>query len=146
MVVKTLSYEITYPTIDSQIVELKSSGADLLYDASTPKFAAMAIRKVADSDWHPIHIIDSNGASVKPALASVGFDKSKDVITAQYLKDPTDPGWDNDPGMKEFDAWRAKYSPTAIPRMLPGPMATPWRRRWFSCCNGQAMTCRGKAS
>jgi len=115
MVVKSLSYEVTDPTIDSQIVELKSSGADLLYDASTPKFAAMAIRKVADSEWHPIHIIDSNGASVKPALASAGFDKSTGVITAQYLKDPTDPGWDNDPGMKEFNAWRAKYAPESDP-------------------------------
>jgi branched-chain amino acid transport system substrate-binding protein len=115
MVVKSLSYEITDPTIDSQIVELKSSGADLLYDASTPKFAAMAIRKVADTDWHPIHIVDSNGASVKPALASAGFDKSTGVITAQYLKDPTDPGWDNDPGMKEFNAWRAKYAPESDP-------------------------------
>jgi len=115
MVVKTLSYEITDPTIDSQIVELKSSGADLLYNASTPKFAAMAIRKVADSDWHPIHIVDSNGASVKPALASAGFDKSKGVITAQYLKDPTDPGWETDPGMKEFNAWRAKYAPASDP-------------------------------
>jgi branched-chain amino acid transport system substrate-binding protein len=115
MVVKSLSYEVTDPTIDSQIVELKSSGADLLYDASTPKFAAMAIRKVADSDWHPVHIVDSNGASVKPALASAGFDKAKGVITAQYLKDPTDPAWDNDPGMKEFNAWRMKYVPESDP-------------------------------
>jgi len=111
MVVKTLSYEITDPTIDSQIVELQSSGADVLVDASTPKFSAMAIRKVADMGWHPLHIIDSNGALVKPALESAGFDKSVGVVTAQYLKDPTDPGWADDPGMKEFHAWRAKYAP-----------------------------------
>jgi branched-chain amino acid transport system substrate-binding protein len=104
MVVKTLSYEVTDPTIDSQILQLQASGADLLYDASTPKFAAMAIRKVADINWHPTHILDSNGAGVKPALESAGFDKSIGVITAQYLKDPTDPAWDNDPGMKEFNA------------------------------------------
>src|SRR5450631_4082005 len=113
MVIKNISYEITDPTIDSQILDLKSSGADVLYDASTPKFSAMSIRKTADIDWHPLHIIDSNGALVKPALESAGFDKSVGVITAQYLKDPTDPGWADDPGMKEFMAWKAKYAPEA---------------------------------
>jgi branched-chain amino acid transport system substrate-binding protein len=115
MVVKTLSYEVTDPTIDSQILQLQASGADLLYDASTPKFAAMSIRKVGDLNWHPVHIVDSNGAGVKPALESAGFDKSVGVITAQYLKDPTDPAWDDDPGMKEFQAWRAKYAPESDP-------------------------------
>jgi branched-chain amino acid transport system substrate-binding protein len=113
MVAKNISYEITDPTIDSQILELQSSGADVLFDASTPKFSAMAIRKVADLDWHPVHIIDSNGALVSPALQSAGFDKSLGVITAQYLKDPTDPQWANDAGMKEFLAWKVKYAPEA---------------------------------
>ncbi|MDB5399095.1 MAG: Extracellular ligand-binding receptor [Rhodopila sp.] len=113
MVVRNISYEITDPTIDSQIMDIKLSGADVLYDASTPKFAAMSIRKAANIDWHPLHMIDSNGALVKPALESAGFDKSVGVITAQYLKDPTDPGWANDPGMKEFLAWKAKYAPEA---------------------------------
>ena len=115
MVVKTVSYEVTDPTIDSQIVQLQASGADVLYDASTPKFSAMSIRKVADLDWHPLHIIDSNGALVKPALASAGFDRSVGVITGAYLKDPTDPQWNDDPGMKEFQAWRAKYAPESDP-------------------------------
>lgn len=115
LVVKTLSYEITDPTIDSQILQLQASGANVLYDASTPKFSAMAIRKVAEIDWHPLHLIDSNGALVKPALESAGFDKSVGVVTAQYLKDPTDPQWENDPGMKEFQAWRAKYAPESDP-------------------------------
>jgi branched-chain amino acid transport system substrate-binding protein len=113
MVVKNISYEITDPTIDSQILDLKSSGADVLFDASTPKFSAMSIRKTADIDWHPLHIIDSNGALVKPALESAGFDKSVGVVSAQYLKDPTDPGWADDPGMKEFMVWKAKYAPEA---------------------------------
>jgi branched-chain amino acid transport system substrate-binding protein len=113
MVVKNISYEITDPTIDSQILDLKMSGADIVYDASTPKFSAMSIRKIADIDWHPVHIIDSNGALVRPALESAGFEKSVGVITAQYLKDPTDPGWADDPGMKEFMAWKAKYAPEA---------------------------------
>jgi branched-chain amino acid transport system substrate-binding protein len=115
MVVKTLSYEITDPTIDSQVLQLHASGADLLFDASTPKFAAMSIRKVADIDWHPLHIIDSNGAGVKPALESAGFDKAVGVMSAQYLKDPTDPGWADDPAMKDFHAWRAKYAPESDP-------------------------------
>ena len=115
MVVKTLSYEITDATIDSQILELQASGADVLYDASTPKFSAMSIRKAADIGWHPLHIIDSNGALVKPALESAGFDKSIGVMTSAYLKDPTDPQWDNDPAMKEYQAWRAKYAPESDP-------------------------------
>jgi branched-chain amino acid transport system substrate-binding protein len=115
MVIKSLSYEITDPTIDSQIVTLQTSGADVLFDASTPKFSAMSIRKVAGLDWHPLHIIDSNGALVKPALDSAGFDKSVGVITAQYLKDPTDPGWADDAGMKQYQAWRAKYAPESDP-------------------------------
>jgi ABC-type branched-subunit amino acid transport system substrate-binding protein len=115
MVVKTLSYEVSDPTIDSQILQLQASGATLLYDASTPKFSAMAIRKVADLDWHPLHIVDSNGALVKPALTSAGLDKSVGVMTAQYLKDPTDPGWADDAGMKAFQAWRAKYAPESDP-------------------------------
>ena len=113
MVIKNLSYEVTDPTIDSQILELKGSGADVLFEASTPKFAAMSIRKCADIDWHPVHIIDSNGALVKPALESAGFAKSVGVISAQYLKDPTDPSWAADEGMKKFMAWRAKYAPEA---------------------------------
>ena len=115
MVVKNVSYEVTDPTIDSQVLELKAAGADVFFDISTPKFTAMSIRKTADIDWHPLHIIDSNGALVKPALESAGFDKSVGVVTAQYLKDPTDPGWDNDAGMKEFQAWRAKYAPQSDP-------------------------------
>jgi branched-chain amino acid transport system substrate-binding protein len=115
MVVKTLSYEVTDPTIDSQILQLQASGADLLFDASTPKFSAMSIRKVADIDWHPLHMIDSNGALVKPALESAGLEKSVGVMTAQYLKDPTDPGWADDAGMKQFQVWRAKYAPESDP-------------------------------
>ena len=115
MVVKTLSYEVSDPTVDSQVLQLQAAGADVFFDASTPMFSAMTIRKTADIDWHPLHIIDSNGALVKPALESAGLEKSIGVITAQYLKDPTDPGWVNDAGMKEFQAWRAKYAPESDP-------------------------------
>jgi ABC-type branched-subunit amino acid transport system substrate-binding protein len=115
MVIASLSYELTDPTVDSQILQLQAAGADLLYDASTPKFAAMALRKVAGIGWHPLHIIDSNGSGVKPALESAGFENAIGVMTAQYLKDATDPGWADDPGMKEFQAWRAKYAPESDP-------------------------------
>lgn len=115
MVVKSLSYEVTDPTVDSQILQIHAAGADVLFDASTPKFAAMSIRKVADIDWHPLHLIDSNGSSVRPALETAGFDKSVGIVTAQYLKDPTDPAWANDAGMKRYQAWRAKYAPESDP-------------------------------
>lgn len=115
LVVKSMSYEVTDPTIDSQILQLQAAGADVLFDASTPKFAAMAIRKVADIDWHPLHLIDSNGSSVRPALETAGLEKAVGVITAQYLKDPTDPAWADDPGMRKYQAWRAKYAPESDP-------------------------------
>jgi ABC-type branched-subunit amino acid transport system substrate-binding protein len=115
LVVKSMSYEVTDPTIDSQILQLQAAGADVLFDASTPKFAAMAVRKVADIDWHPLHLIDSNGSSVRPALQTAGLDKAVGVITAQYLKDPTDPAWKDDPGMQRYQAWRAKYAPDSDP-------------------------------
>ena len=115
LVVKTVSYEITDATIDSQILALQSAGVNVVFDASTPKFSAMSIRKVAELDWHPLHVIDSNGALMNPALKSAGFDKSVGVVTAQYLKDPTDPGWADDAGMKAFQAWRAKYAPESDP-------------------------------
>ena len=116
MVVKTLSYEITDPTINSQILQLQASGADLLYDASTPKFSAMAIRKVADIDWHPLHIVDSNGALVKPALESAGLDKSVGVMTRAVFERPDRSRvGPTTPGMKEFQAWRAKYAPESDP-------------------------------
>jgi branched-chain amino acid transport system substrate-binding protein len=115
LVVKTVSYEITDATIDSQLVALQQAGVNVVFDASTPKFSAMSIRKVAELDWHPLHVIDSNGALMNPALKSAGFDKSVGVVTAQYLKDPMDPGWADDPGMKAFMAWRAKYAPQSDP-------------------------------
>ena len=147
MVVKTLSYEVTDPTIDSQILQLQASGADLLYDASTPKFAAMSIRKVGDLNWHPVHILDSNGAGVKPALEFAGFDKSVGIITAQYLKDPTDPAWDDDPGMKAFQAWRAKYAPESDPA---NPGLGVWLHHGagagYRAASGRATICRARTS
>jgi ABC-type branched-subunit amino acid transport system substrate-binding protein len=111
LIVKALSYETSDATTDSQIIESKSAGCDVFVEAVTPKFGALGVRKVAELDWHPLHIIDSNGSTVKPVLESAGFQNAKGVITAFYLKDATDPQWRDDPGIKAFYAWREKYAP-----------------------------------
>jgi len=111
MIVGETSYELADPTIDSQIVKLKSLGADLLYDASTPKFAAQAIKKVADLGWKPVHIIDINASPVSATLKPAGLDISKDIISTNYGKDPGDPQWQNDPGIKAYFAFMDKYYP-----------------------------------
>jgi ABC-type branched-subunit amino acid transport system substrate-binding protein len=111
MIVAETSYELTDPTIDSQIVTLKSAGADLVYDASTPKFAAQAIKKIADLDWKPVHILDINATSVGAVMKPAGLAASKGVISVNYGKDPLDPLWKDDPGMKKYFAFMAKYYP-----------------------------------
>ncbi|CAN5407327.1 ABC transporter substrate-binding protein [soil metagenome] len=111
MIVAEASYELTDPTIDSQIVKLKSAGADLLFSASTPKFAAQAIKKVADLGWKPVHIVDINATSVGAVLVPAGLENSKGLISTNYGKDPLDPQWKNDPGMKRYMAFMEKYYP-----------------------------------
>src|SRR6266700_185713 len=111
MIVGETSYELTDPTIDSQIVKLKSVGADLLYDSSTPKFAAQAIKKVADLGWKPIHILDINASPVSATLKPAGLEISKDIISTNYGKDPGDPQWKDDAGMKAYFAFMDKYYP-----------------------------------
>jgi ABC-type branched-subunit amino acid transport system substrate-binding protein len=109
MIVAEVSYEVTDPTIESQIVSLKASGADTFYNVTTPKFAAQAIRKVYDIGWKPLHILNNVSASVGSVLTPAGLEKSVGVITAIYLKDPADPQWKDDAGMKEYLAWFKKY-------------------------------------
>ncbi|QOZ37436.1 ABC transporter substrate-binding protein [Bradyrhizobium sp. CCBAU 53421] len=111
MIVAEVSYELTDPTVDSQIVKLKAAGVDLLYDASTPKFAAQAIRKVADLDWHPVHILDINASPVSATLKPAGLEISKGIISTNYGKDPADPQWKDDPGVKAYFAFMDKYYP-----------------------------------
>ncbi len=111
MIVAETSYELTDPTIDSQIVKLKAAGADLLYDASTPKFAAQAIKKVADLGWKPVHILDINASPVSATLKPAGLDISKDIISTNYGKDPGDPQWKDDAGIKAYFAFMDKYYP-----------------------------------
>ena len=111
MIVAEASYEVTDPTVDSQVVSLRASGADTFYNVTTPKFAAQAIRKVYDIGWRPLHILNNVSASVGAVLTPAGLDKSVGLITAAYIKDPVDPQWKNDPGFKEYQAWFKKYYP-----------------------------------
>jgi branched-chain amino acid transport system substrate-binding protein len=111
MIVAETSYELTDPTIDSQIVQLKTVGADLVFNASTPKFAAQAIKKIADLGWKPTHILDINATSVGAVMKPAGLENSKDVISVNYAKDPLDPTWKDDAGMKKYFAFMAKYFP-----------------------------------
>jgi branched-chain amino acid transport system substrate-binding protein len=111
MLVATVSYEPTDPTVDSQVVQLRSSGADTLFVASIPKVTAMALRKVRDLTWNPLYIIASVGASVSSGLAPAGLDKATGLITGAYLKDPSDPQWLSDPGFQDWLAFMKKYQP-----------------------------------
>ena len=111
MVVAEASYEVTDPTVDSQIVTLKASGADTFYNVTTPKFAAQAIRKVYDMGWKPLHILNNVSISVGSVLAPAGLDKSVGLISAAYYKDPVDPQWKNDAEFKAYSEWFRKYYP-----------------------------------
>jgi branched-chain amino acid transport system substrate-binding protein len=111
MIVAEASYEMSDPTIDSQIIKLKSAGADLFFSASTPKFAAQAIKKNAELGWKPVHILDINATSVGAVMQPAGLEASKGVISVNYGKDPLDPTWKDDPGMKKYFDFMAKYFP-----------------------------------
>jgi branched-chain amino acid transport system substrate-binding protein len=111
MIIAEESFETTEPTIDSHIVKLKSSGADVFIDIATPKFAAQGIKKVAEIEWKPMHFLNNVSASVGSVIKPAGFQNAQDIISAAYLKDASDPQWDNDPGMKEFYAFMAKDFP-----------------------------------
>jgi branched-chain amino acid transport system substrate-binding protein len=111
MVVAEASYETSDPTIDSQILKLKSAGADLFFSASTPKFAAQAIKKNAEIGWNPVHILDINATSVGAVMQPAGLEASKGVISVNYGKDPADPTWKDDAGLKKYFDFMAKYFP-----------------------------------
>ena len=111
MIVAKASYETSEPTVDSQIVQLQSSGANVFFNITTPKFAAQAIRKAYDIGWHPVQYLNNVSASIGSVLTPAGLDKSKGVITMQYLKDSLDPTWKDDKGMKDWYAFMAKYYP-----------------------------------
>jgi branched-chain amino acid transport system substrate-binding protein len=107
------TYEVTDPTVDSQIVNLKNSGANVFFDVTTPKAAAQAIRKAHEIGWKPLHLLNNVSSSIAAVLKPAGIEASRGLVTALYRKDYDDPEWRNDPGMKEFEAWMRKYNPDA---------------------------------
>jgi branched-chain amino acid transport system substrate-binding protein len=111
MIVSSLMYNTSDPTVDSQVVSLKAAGADVLVIFSVPKFAAQAIRKAYDIDWHPQEFVSSVGSSIAGAIRPAGFEAAKGIISAAYQKDPADPQWRDDPEMKAWNAWMDKYNP-----------------------------------
>ncbi len=113
VIAKLVTYEVTDPTVDSQIIQLKDSGANVFFNIATPKFAAQAIRKAADIDWKPAQYMTNVSASVSSVMKPAGFDNGQGIITAAYLKDPTDKRWDDDAEMKTWRAWMDKYMPGA---------------------------------
>jgi branched-chain amino acid transport system substrate-binding protein len=111
MLIAEASYEVAEPTIDSQIVKLKASGADTLFSFATGKFAAQSIKKVAELGWKPLHIVPNASSSLGTVLKPAGLENAQDLVSATFAKDPTDPQWNDDPGMKKFHAFVDKYIP-----------------------------------
>lgn len=111
MIVSEMSYEVTDPTVDSQVVSVKGAGADTLFNFSSPKFAAQIIRKVHAIGWKPVHFVGAPGTSVGAVLKPAGLEKSVGIISAAFFKDPTDSQWAKDPGMKYWLEWMKKYHP-----------------------------------
>jgi ABC-type branched-subunit amino acid transport system substrate-binding protein len=111
MIVAEESYETTEPTVDNHIVKLKSTGADVFVNITTPKFAAQAIKKISEIEWKPLHILNNVSSSIGSVMKPAGFENSQGIISATYIKDVSDPQWDNDAGMKEFLNFLAKDFP-----------------------------------
>jgi branched-chain amino acid transport system substrate-binding protein len=111
--VVTASYEATDPTIDSQIASLQASGVNVILVAAIPKFAAQAIRKVHDLNWHPMFFMSNVSISVGAVIKPAGPENAVGIVSAAYLKDQSDPTWANDPGVNEWRAFMAKYMPGA---------------------------------
>jgi branched-chain amino acid transport system substrate-binding protein len=114
-IVAEVAYEITEPTIDSQIVRLKDSGADVLLYFSTPKFTAQGLRKVKESNWTPLQFLASPTNSVKTVLEPAGFENAQGIITTQFTKQAGDPAWANDPEVKEYVEFMKKWVPNDNP-------------------------------
>ena len=113
MIVATKTYETTDPTVDSQIVALHGSGANVLVTVAAPKFAAQTIRKVYDIDWRPTHFLANISSSIKAVMQPAGLEKGIGIITATFIKDPTDPQWLETPEYKDWHAWMTKYNTSA---------------------------------
>lgn len=110
-VVSEQSYEASDPTVSSQILNLRAAGADIIFDAASAKFASQAISKIAEIGWKPLHVLVSSSSSVGSVLKPAGLDNAKGIVTAYYLKDPTDPSWKDDADYKAWSEFMTKYFP-----------------------------------
>ena len=113
-VVKHVTYEVADPTVDSQMIQLAASGANVFFNVTTPKAAAQAIRKAADLAWKPAHYLNIVSASVGTVMRPAGLDNAQGIVTAQYLKDPTDRQWADDAEMQAWRAWMTRWMPAAV--------------------------------
>jgi branched-chain amino acid transport system substrate-binding protein len=111
MIVSSLTYNTSDPTVDSQVVSLKAAGADVFVMFTVPKFTAQAVRKAYDIGWRPQEFVSSVGSSIAGAIRPAGFEAAKGIISAAYQKDPADPQWRDDPAMKAWNVWMDKYNP-----------------------------------
>ena len=112
MIVSKVTYEVTDPTVDSQMIQLKNSGADVFFNITIPKFAAQAIKKAAEIDWKPVHYLNSVSSGVGSVLTPAGLDNALGVMTASYIKDPTDPQFQKGKEYDDWIAWMKKYHPS----------------------------------
>jgi branched-chain amino acid transport system substrate-binding protein len=133
MVVKHETYEVTDPTVDSQIVGLANSGADVFVNISIPKFVAQSIKKMAAIDWKPAHLLNDVAASIKATYTSAGLDNSKGIISVDFYKNPNHPEWAND---AETIAWRA-FMATYYP---DGDLANKYNAYGWSVCHTMKAT------
>ncbi len=111
LIAKALSYEVSSPTVDAQVVQLKNTGANVFLNVTTPKFAVQAIKKAHDLGWKPLHFLNNVSVSVSRVMKPAGFDKSQGIISSAYLKDPTDPQWKNDKDYLDWVAFMKKWYP-----------------------------------
>src|SRR5882757_2162607 len=115
MIISEASYNLTDPAIDSQVIDLKASGADIFFMATSPKFSAQAIRRTYELNWKPLRIVVTAASQIPTVLKPAGLEASKDLITSQWIKAAGDPAWENDPPMQEFYAFMKKWIPSAQP-------------------------------
>jgi branched-chain amino acid transport system substrate-binding protein len=145
-IVAELPYETSDTTVDSQMISLKESGADVFFNVTTPKFAAQAIKKAGEIGWKPVHLLNNVSQSVGAVLKPAGFEYAKGILSTYYLKDSGDPQWKDDAGMKEWLAFMDKYHPTATRPRASRCTATRPRRRWCRCSSSAATTSRAPTS
>ncbi|WP_407654512.1 ABC transporter substrate-binding protein [Bradyrhizobium prioriisuperbiae] len=111
LIISEVPYEVTSPTVDSQIVQIKSANPDVFINIATPKFAAQAIKKVGELGWKPVHLVTNVSASVASVMKPAGYENGQGVLSAAYMKDPKDPTWNNDAAMNTWRAFMDKYYP-----------------------------------